>query len=79
MLRAWLFSLPADDGNDNAAALDFVDYTKASIPCISLSLTPDFTNIARDIFRKQCYLRLTTPDHALSLLKRLEQPEGADW
>jgi len=48
VLRAWLFSLPADD-DDNAAALDFVYYTKVSIPCISLSLTPDFTNIARDI------------------------------
>jgi hypothetical protein len=41
--------LPADDDNDNAAALDFVYYTKVSISCISLSITPDFTNFARDI------------------------------
>ena len=76
-LRARFSALLADAGTDNdsttTAALDYVDYTKG-LDSVRHPLLPHIFYQLHE--KKQCYLRLTTREHALLLLKRFEQGAG---
>ena len=65
-LRAQFSALLADSSN---TALDYVDYTKGldTVRLLPLSVPTSY-----NVSFKQCYLRLTTREHALSLLKRFK-------
>jgi hypothetical protein len=65
-LRA-LFSALLDDSS--TSALDYVDYTKG-LDTVRLPLCP-CRRLIMSLF-EQCHLRLTTREHALSLLKRFK-------
>lgn len=65
-LRARFSALLADS---STTALDYVDYTKG-LDTVRLPLCPR-QRFMMSVF-EQCYLRLTTRDHALSLLKQFK-------
>ena len=69
-LRALFSALLADP---STAALDYVDYTKG-LDTVRLSLCQCQRLIMSPF--EQCYLRLTTREHALSLLKRFTLEYG---
>ena len=74
-LRALFSALLA---SDSTAALDYVDYTKG-LDTVRLSLCSFLALCAyvlQGLYREQCYLRSTTQEHALSLLKRFKLKRG---